>query len=387
MRVVSDQPVVYVDLEARFDSNLGIQRVTRETINRWKGDRPVVLAALTKDGTALRALTPEEDERVRSEPTSDTDTTRSSGSGDEHLIVPWRTSLFVPEIPDSLGSVTVGALARYSDNRTVALGYDTVAASSGQHVTGHERLIFNHYLTMLKYFDVIVTVSRASFEEFSGFCEALSAQGLAGPVVRQVSLPIDRSDAGAKTVAPGDELPVKILSVGSNVPRKNHLAIVYAAELLWREGLEFELTIVGGEGDMHYTAVTDAVSALVAQGRSVVLRRNVTEAELADAYASAYFTVFLSLHDSGLPVAESLASGTPVLASNYGGPLGIAAAGGCRLVDPRDDDSIVDSMRALLTEPDIVERLRREIMERDDPGWDDYADTIAATLRTEEKGR
>ena len=34
--------------------------------------------------------------------------------------------------------------------------------------------------------------------------------------------------------------------MGSHEPRKNHLAVLHAAEVLWREGLPFSLVFVGG---------------------------------------------------------------------------------------------------------------------------------------------
>ena len=39
-----------------------------------------------------------------------------------------------------------------------------------------------------------------------------------------------------------------VLMVGSFEPRKNHLGVLHAAETLWREGLDFELTFIGGSG-------------------------------------------------------------------------------------------------------------------------------------------
>ena len=39
-----------------------------------------------------------------------------------------------------------------------------------------------------------------------------------------------------------------VLVVGSFEPRKNHLAILFAAETLWREGLRFDLVLIGGMG-------------------------------------------------------------------------------------------------------------------------------------------
>lgn len=93
-----------------------------------------------------------------------------------------------------------------------------------------------------------------------------------------------------------------------------------------------------------------------------------------EAYAGARFTVFPSLHEGyGLPVAESLAYGTPVITSSYGSTAEIAAAGGCVLVDPRDDDQLVAAMRRLLTDDAELERLRGEARGRPVWTWEQYA--------------
>jgi len=385
LEVVSGEAVVFLDFASRSAANLGVQRITRETIGHWPAERPMRLAALTDEGPGFRALTDEEQTRVQvGRPGRP-----PRGSGDRDaavtLVVPWQTTVFVPEVPGTQGSVTVGTLARYSGNRTVAFGYDTVPASSGLHVDWLERLVFNHYLTMLKYVDVIVTISDAAAEEFGGFAQALDAQGLRAPQIVRLGLPIQQlpSDSVDRDDQP---LPL-VLAVGSNLPRKNHLAVVYAAELLWREGLQFRLAILGGVGDKNYTAVADAAAALTGQGRDIVLRHNVSEAELAREYRSARFSVFLSLHDSGLPVAESFAYGTPVLASDFGGPAQIAAAGGALLVDPRDDDAITAALRSLIVDDALLERLRGEIATRDDPSWTDYAGQLADVVLDHEGAR
>jgi glycosyltransferase involved in cell wall biosynthesis len=102
--------------------------------------------------------------------------------------------------------------------------------------------------------------------------------------------------------------------------------------------------------------------------------RGIDDATLLRAYGNADFTVFPSLHEGfGLPVAESLALGVPVVTSNYGSTAEIAAGGGCLLVDPRDDDDLTDAMRRLLTDPALVEELRGQIARRPRRTWDDFA--------------
>ena len=125
-----------------------------------------------------------------------------------------------------------------------------------------------------------------------------------------------------------------VLIVGSHEPRKNHVAVLLAAERLWREGSAFHLVFVGSTG-WRSERFDGLVGRLVAAGRSVQVLRRVSEETLWAAYRAARFTVFPSLAEGfGLPVAESLASGTPVVTSNFGSMAEIGQAGGALLVDP-----------------------------------------------------
>jgi glycosyltransferase involved in cell wall biosynthesis len=75
-------------------------------------------------------------------------------------------------------------------------------------------------------------------------------------------------------------------------------------------------------------------------------------------------------------VAESLASGTPVITSNYGSMAGIASHGGALVVNPRDDSDIADAMRKLLQDDELVERLAAEAAAVPTTTWEAYADEL-----------
>jgi glycosyltransferase involved in cell wall biosynthesis len=88
-------------------------------------------------------------------------------------------------------------------------------------------------------------------------------------------------------------------------------------------------------------------------------------------------TLFPSLHEGyGLPVAESLAAGTPVITSNFGSTAEIGADGGCVLVDPRDDDELTAAMRRVLTDEKYMATLRKQIAKRSHRTWSEYAEAL-----------
>ncbi len=61
----------------------------------------------------------------------------------------------------------------------------------------------------------------------------------------------------------------------------------------------------------------------------MTVRQAVSEEELEQAYRTAAFNVFPSLHEGyGLPVVESFSRGTPVVTSDFGSMRDIAAVRG-----------------------------------------------------------
>src|SRR5690606_21981332 len=145
--------------------------------------------------------------------------------------------------------------------------------------------------------------------------------------------------------------------VGSHEPRKNHDAVLHAAEVLWREGQRFALAFVGGNawGSEQFLG---AVEDLRANGRPIAVVTGASDDVLWWGYRMARFTVFPSLGEGfGLPVAESLAAGTPAVTSGFGSMAEIAEDGGCLLIDPRNDASLAQGMRTLLTDDSLRDRL------------------------------
>ena len=106
--------------------------------------------------------------------------------------------------------------------------------------------------------------------------------------------------------------------------------------------------------------------------------------QLWAAYRLARCTLFPSLHEGfGLPVAESLAAGTPAVTSNFGSMAEIADGGGAMTVDPHDDHSIADALRVLITDDAEHARLVEQARRRTVRTWDDYAGELWTYLLAE----
>lgn len=402
MRVVSGV-VVDVDACARSDFHNGIQRVARETVRAWRTEHDVELVVWTDGAGITRSLTPREQVRaahwgesrqevegrvdtlpeVADGPPGDPSADDASTTGrwtdalpddasTTTLVVPWDATLVLAEVPLADRCPPLASLAETSGNRVVAIGYDAIPVVSADLRPPGEANAFTAYLTVVKHSTRVAGISSSATAEFAGFAHALAAQGLPGPDVFEVALPADvpappRGWTRTEPVVP------QVLSVGRLEPHKNHAAILHAAERLWREGHRFELTLVGADG-WSTTAVDAQLAALAAAGRPLHRPGAISDEEMWRLVREASFSVFVSLHEGfGLPVAESLACGTPVITTAYGSQGELAAAGGCLTVDPRDDDALLDAMRRLVADPDERARLRAEAEARPTRTWHDYA--------------
>ncbi|NTW38268.1 MAG: glycosyltransferase family 4 protein [Cellulomonadaceae bacterium] len=383
MDVVTDGVVVGVDFCARHDIHTGIHRVVRETLPRWLARSELVAAANVDAYDALRTLAPREHHRVFAFGTPLDVDPHEERAYRARLVVPWRSTLVLPEIPEPRFAPSLASFAQHSGNRLTLVGYDMIPVVSADLRPPEDAVRFGHYLAAVKHAHAVAAISMSATVEFSGFAHAVTAQGLPGPRVVEVVLPADVPPAASTPPAPGRP---RVLCVGSHEPHKNHLAVLHAAERLWREGLDFELQLIGGAG-WRRDDFTDLLARIARSGRPVTNRGRVSDDELWTAFREATFSVFLSLHEGfGLPVVESLGCGTPVLTSAFGSMAEIADDGGCVTVDPMDDDAVADAMRVLLTDPDHLAALRAAAAARPRRTWDEYAAEAWSVLVAGDQG-
>jgi glycosyltransferase involved in cell wall biosynthesis len=386
IEIATGETLVDVDFCARYEHNTGIQRVVRHTVPHWQDDetRPHRLVAWVQDSTGYRELRPRERDRVLhwEDRHFERDGDRVFTDRDldtAHVIVPWNSTLILAEVPAFHLCDPLACIAESTNNRVALIGYDAIPLISASSQPNLESERFAHYLTVVKHADVIAGISGSAADEFQGFVDALPSQGLIGPRVVSVSLATEVSDAAKAGVAAGPAHPAEklILCVGSHEPRKNQDAVLYAAEVLFREGHDFRMVFIGGGSRLATLHFDKRVKSLRRKGMKVESHRGVADRDLWGFFARARFTVFVSLHEGfGLPVAESLALGTPVLTSDFGSLDEVASAGGCLQVDPRDDAQIIAGMKELLLDDATLDRLHDEIAGQTQKSWRTYADEL-----------
>jgi glycosyltransferase involved in cell wall biosynthesis len=165
-----------------------------------------------------------------------------------------------------------------------------------------------------------------------------------------------------------------ILVVGRLEPRKNHLALIEA----WsRLGSDAPPLVIVGQEDPGFPDVKQAIER-AAQANKVMLFSQLGDDVLPAVIRHAELFVYPAFAEGfGMPVAEAMASGVPVMTSNTTS-LPEVAGDGALLFNPASPDELFETMkRALAMTPEARARLVQQALLRVEQfAWQRSADIL-----------
>jgi len=253
--------------------------------------------------------------------------------------------------------------------RKVGVFHDAIALKHPED-SGVDSFFSRRAIKALSGFDAVVCISHDAERDLHHFWRAYG-ETPSPTIVIPWPVPF------AETVRP-DHPPTfenkEVLYVARLEHRKNHLLLLDACEMLWKQGVELRLRLVGCKSYPAWTGrVLSRIKSLEDAGRDIRWSAHVSDEELHNAYRNCSFTVFPSLSEGfGLPILESLWHGRPVVCGNSGAIAEVAEGGGCETGDMSDLGHLARSMRKLLTDADFHARKVGEIEGRSFRSWDDY---------------
>ncbi|MCX7553327.1 glycosyltransferase family 1 protein [Marinicella sp. S1101] len=144
-----------------------------------------------------------------------------------------------------------------------------------------------------------------------------------------------------------------VLAVATTEPRKNLMRLIQAYSLLSPALRRAQpLVLVGSAGWLN-GKLNRTIKTMVQQGQIISLGY-VSQQQLQHLYAAATLTAFPSLYEGfGLPIIESMASGTPVLTSTDSA-MAEVAANHALLCNPLDVDDIAARLKRGLEDVDWI---------------------------------
>ncbi|MBA3669039.1 MAG: glycosyltransferase [Sphingomonas sp.] len=371
------QTPVYCDITELVSNPIrtGIQRVAREVIRNWDGDRPLRLCRFDRARKGLVEL-PSEVNYYLLEPD---DVTRSASASElqsrlsdviasrEGNEVGLDATIFIPEVFfNELRCLHYLWRIEHSPQKVHALFHDFIPWLQPD-VIGVQRS--NQLMWYLRFAQ---RIRKAAFnseatrrdwltrivrdEHRNGTILALGADGLGLP--RQYFAKEKRA----------------FVALGSIDGRKNQLAILRAFKMLWADNLAVGLTLVG--------RVFDAEAALRAEleeSSDYTHFRHVgkaTDAELGQIMSNARATIYASATEGyGLPPVESLYAGIPCIVSKHV-PSVAHLADGLRFLDEVTPEEIAKQVRALANDVE-AEKAWAEAANHNLPTWKQFGSAVS----------
>jgi glycosyltransferase involved in cell wall biosynthesis len=152
-----------------------------------------------------------------------------------------------------------------------------------------------------------------------------------------------------------------VLHVGSLASRKNIPALLRAVAILKSRGKwgNRQVVLAGAKarGLAGATEVFETIQKL-GLGDVVILPGHVPDEHVPGLYSQSSMLVMPSLYEGfGLPILESMAAGTPVVASNNSS-IPEVAGDAAILVPTGDEQSLADAIENILEDPAVAQQLR-----------------------------
>ncbi len=382
------RPMTLLDLShtAHTRSRTGVQRVSRQIFFALERRRAAQPVTFDRYRHGWRALEEWEKKNLNSSQLS------KKRSAQWPALARWRgrwaawtksksplltgDSLIVPEIFSPAVENAFPELFAQVKGPRIAIFHDAIALQFPELSPAKTVARFPAYLHALANFDGVAAVSKSSQAVLENFWRWAGVKKTP-PVV---ALPLGLTSV-VRHERPRDRANerINILCVSTIEGRKNHLALLEAAENLWSEGRSFDLRLIGMVQRETGVHALRKIEQLQRAGRPLRYDGPVNDDRLAEAYAECDFTVYPSLIEGfGLPVLESLQRGKPCLCSARGALGESAAAGGCLTVDQVDSPSLSKAMRTLIESTETRQRLADEASRRIFRNWDLYVDELLA---------
>jgi len=244
------------------------------------------------------------------------------------------------------------------------LVYDLIPISHPEFFTKFSIQNFLNYLKVLSVANNLIAISEFTQSQIRQFVPQSDAKNL---TVIPLPITLDNSieDTSENLATP------MFLCVGSIEPRKNHMNVLKAAEACWEMGLNFELTLVGGQGWAN-SDVLKYILNLKNKKYKIRVIRDASNSQITKLYSQAYaFITIPWVEGFGLPLAEAISTGKFVIASKIDSHLEFGQVEGVYFVNPDEIDMISTTMKKILNYR--VTNAHRVIQRKPQLSWGDYS--------------
>jgi glycosyltransferase involved in cell wall biosynthesis len=288
----------------------------------------------------------------------------------ENKLFQWESCLFFASCYFTFSCREVNKLKQYFNDhplQTVFILYDMIPfLKDYRHLNAVYMSFFNLFFLSSK---KLICISEFTRSEFLYYCSEKKIETI--PPTCSVLLPYQyRCSSFIKYEKTYDE--IVILVPGTIEPRKQQV-IVFESFLKFIQkypDIKVKIITFGRIEDK----LKDRVFELICSSNKKIEYLDIIDnKKLEHLYKVASFSCFVSYYEGfGLPIAESLWRGTPVLTANYGSMKEVASVGGCYTINTKNKDDIYNALEEMILHPEILEKLTKEIDSSRLTTWEDY---------------
>lgn len=375
----------WVDYTSHYESNTGVQRVTRGLGRAWQELAPDELIFVCWDPIRQQLVPTTSGQRQtlarfdgpRFEESTRRDQPLAPATGD-WLVIPEVTHITPHATPPTAAAI---AWARSHGLRVAAIFYDAIPLKLAEYAGGRE--VHRAYMADLLPADLIIPISHFAGEDFVKLAPTLGADLLKLPLIKAVPLAGEIPSASRETLGAYPQDEISILCVGSLEPRKNQLVLMEAFDRITHRHTESNLRLIF-IGHLS-PLIAPKLADYRARNPRIEHRGYLSDEQLTALYRSAYFTVFPSLEEGfGLPILESLWHGRINICHHTGAMAEVAADGGCLTVDCTQPEALASALSLLIHDRGTHRRLQQQALTRPIKSWRGYAAEIRALLAEQE---
>ena len=355
----------------------GIQRVEREIMRHWPGPAALTPCRFDAVSRCFVSLPQSVCEILASD-------SERSAAAEKELLRPWleplkslshddlSAGLFNPEVfYDPLRAAAYRAICQQQDAKVSWLLFDFLPYLRPQDYPSGTARSCMHYIRAMRDVPRVSFISELTKIEFT------------------TRIARNTLSAGPHCPLGGDSLqiekqgfrPDKICFgyIGTIEPRKNVAVILEAFELLWANGVDVELVVIG-RYDSRATREIPILERLQTEKRFSYLG-HVSDARVRDVMRRLRATIFVSTVEGfGIPPYESLHAGVPAIVSSGLPSLELLPPGGRLVIDDITPQAVANAVKQLLDD-ETAARLWYQAGQLVIPTWRDFATTIASWVQ------
>lgn len=197
--------------------------------------------------------------------------------------------------------------------KLVQIVYDMLPIVTPQYSGHSTEMLVTYSLKVYPICDLIFAISKNTKADIELW---LKENGLNSPRIEVFRLGDDF--AVVKSEKPKAQLEGKfILCVGTIEARKNHTLLYYSYKLAAEQGIALPPLVIVGRIGWRSEDIYHIMNSDPQVSHYFKFLHSVSDSELAWLYQNCLFSIYPSFYEGwGLPIAESIAYGTPVIASN-----------------------------------------------------------------------